>query len=128
MLLLKYKGAPSNSATVIGKYGCPGGRLDFGESPDASIVREVLEETGVKIEPKDPVGLHTWFVQKEDEHNQIVAVFRICKYISGKLKGYVSEEAKIEAAEWVDIATFNFEENVIEDDLEIINKVLKFLK
>jgi len=29
----------------------PGGKVEFGEHPDATVVREVLEETGLKIKP-----------------------------------------------------------------------------
>ncbi len=32
------------------KYICPGGRLEFGESLEAGIRREILEETGLEIE------------------------------------------------------------------------------
>jgi 8-oxo-dGTP diphosphatase len=31
-----------------GKYGCPGGKVDFGESPQTCIDRELFEETGVR--------------------------------------------------------------------------------
>lgn len=33
-----------------GKWGSPGGKLEVGESPDAAAVRELFEETGIRIE------------------------------------------------------------------------------
>jgi len=127
MLLLKYKAAPKNSEKVIGKYGCPGGRLDFGETPDEAMKRECMEEAGVEVEPGDIVGLKTWFVEipEKDMHNQIIAAFRICRYLGGKTTGYVSDEAKIEKSEWVHIDKFDFGNNCIKDDLEIIKKALE---
>ena len=35
-----------------GLYGCPGGSLELGESPERAVVREVYEETGIRLNPK----------------------------------------------------------------------------
>lgn len=32
-----------------GKFGTPGGKVDYGETPDVTIARELLEETGLHI-------------------------------------------------------------------------------
>ena len=125
VLLVKIKDAPKNSKIVIGKYGFPGGRMEFGEEPDQAIIRECREETGVTVEPKNPVELASWFVKKPNEHNQIVVIFRICDYIEGEISGYVSDEAKLEGCEWVDTNTFNFEQNLIEDNLPALKSALK---
>ena len=37
------------NAFAAGTYGVPGGRLEFGESFDETIARELLEETGMTV-------------------------------------------------------------------------------
>jgi len=125
VLLVKIKDAPKNTQVVIGKYGFPGGRIEFGEDPDQAIIRECKEETGVTVKPKNPVSMASWFVNKPGEHNQIVVIFRMCDYIEGKLSGYVSDEAKLSGCEWVDTATFNFKQQLIEDNLPAFTSALK---
>lgn len=51
----------------------PGGALDAGELPDAAVVREVEEETGVKVYPVRLVGL-TFSPNRRDD--QLVFTFR----------------------------------------------------
>jgi len=130
MLLVKYKSAPfKNTYTVEGKYGCPGGKPDFGEDLDESLIRECKDETGITVVPKDPVGLISWQVEKPDEITHMIAVFRICKAVKGKLKTFVNEkETQLEKSEWVDIKKFDFDKNLIEDEIPIVKKVFQYLK
>lgn len=39
-----------------GLWSVPGGRVEPGESPDAAVAREVLEETGLAVEVAELVG------------------------------------------------------------------------
>jgi len=48
VLLVKH--VPEKGGFWIGKYICPGGRLEFGECLEAGVRREVHEETGLEIE------------------------------------------------------------------------------
>lgn len=55
-----------------GGWSLPGGLLDHGETPADGVAREVYEETGLRIDPGDPVtyGVHP--------HSQSVdVVFRV---------------------------------------------------
>ena len=36
-----------------GTWTMPGGKIDFGQSPEEAACREVIEETGIKIDKKD---------------------------------------------------------------------------
>jgi 8-oxo-dGTP diphosphatase len=45
ILLEKRKNAPGK-----GKWSVPGGLVELGESPEQAVVREVKEETGLKVE------------------------------------------------------------------------------
>jgi ADP-ribose pyrophosphatase YjhB (NUDIX family) len=42
-----------------GSWGLPGGYVEPGESVSAAVAREVLEETGVRIEPGRLVGVYS---------------------------------------------------------------------
>ncbi len=48
VLLVKH--VPEKGGFWAGKYICPGGRLEFGETLEAGVRREVLEETGLEID------------------------------------------------------------------------------
>jgi len=39
-----------------GEWSLPGGHVDIGEDPVDTCVREVREETGIKIDPPSPIG------------------------------------------------------------------------
>ena len=127
VLLIKYDKykLKSSSGVLTAKFGFPGGRLKFGEDLDKSLISECKEETGILIKPLDPIGLSTWTVEKEDHINQIVAIFRLCKYIKGSLKRKIIDEAPIEQAEWIGIDSFDFNKNMIKTELPVLKKALK---
>jgi 8-oxo-dGTP diphosphatase len=43
--------------TTIGEYAFPGGRMEFGENPSQTIIRELFEETGLIIIQEDLIFL-----------------------------------------------------------------------
>lgn len=47
----------SNDSVYPGRYGLFGGRIEAGETPRECAVREVFEETGVRIAQSDLIGL-----------------------------------------------------------------------
>lgn len=44
-------------APAAGTWSLPGGRVEAGESPAAAVRREVLEETGLRVDVDDVVGV-----------------------------------------------------------------------
>ncbi len=52
-VIIRYNGkflfAKRLTANEYGKYGVPGGKLDFGETLEEAVRREVLEETNMKL-------------------------------------------------------------------------------
>jgi 8-oxo-dGTP diphosphatase len=64
---------PTN--TKSGRYQLPGGRLEPGESFEAGLRREVLEETGLKIEPGEPLLVGEWRPVVGGIPRQIIGMF-----------------------------------------------------
>ncbi|MDD3648423.1 MAG: NUDIX hydrolase [Candidatus Dojkabacteria bacterium] len=129
MLLVKYDSYKykSTSGVLSQRYGCPGGRIAFGEDLDNSLIRECFEETGVTILPGDPIGLSRWIVKKETELNDIIVVFRVCALVKEKMIKKVKDEADIENSKWADINTFDFDNLITKTELKIVKMALAII-
>lgn len=55
-------------------FDLPGGRMEFGETAEETVIREVREETGLVIKPICILG--SWNNVKEDF--QIIGIFYLC--------------------------------------------------
>lgn len=76
LLLLKSASEDVNPSS----FDLPGGRLQFGEKPTEAVAREVLEETGLKVEIQ---GLfNSWTFTKENF--QLVGMDFFCLYQNGE--------------------------------------------
>ncbi len=42
-----------NTETAPNTFAFPGGKMDYGESPEDGIIREIYEETGLKVKMKE---------------------------------------------------------------------------
>jgi ADP-ribose pyrophosphatase YjhB (NUDIX family) len=51
-----------------GRYLLPAGRVNAGELPDQTAVRETYEETGLRVEIEGLIGVRIW-VMDDGEHN-----------------------------------------------------------
>ncbi len=49
-----------------GKLIVPGGYVEWNETPQDALVREYLEETGIRVEPQSIIGIrfnmHDWYI------------------------------------------------------------------
>lgn len=64
----------------IGKWELPGGKFEFGESPEEAVQREVYEETGYNVEVKQIVPYSNVSVWNYKDCIQHTIVFSyICK-------------------------------------------------
>ena len=84
VLLVKRANPPDK-----GRWGFPGGKIDFGENVMQAAQRELLEETGVSGEPLQVFTAVDAFDRKPtgelSQHFLLVAV--LCRYLSGEPKG-----------------------------------------
>ncbi len=67
----------------MGYWELPGGGLDFGESPEAALRREIDEETGLTVEICEP--LRIWHHLRGDSV-QIIGMTSRCKWLSGDVR------------------------------------------
>ena len=64
-----------------GTWGLPGGHQEFGESPEATAVREVAEETGLRVVPTARLGFTDDPMPEADRH--YVTLFLACAVTAG---------------------------------------------
>lgn len=81
-ILLVQRGSRDSHAHGYGKWGLPGGWLEFGETAYDAARREVLEETGVYVRPFRPEQFTTRTEGTSDLH--IVTLFVRCEYLGGE--------------------------------------------
>jgi len=84
-VLIMKRSMKEDHAQVL--WDIPGGKIDFGEDPIDCLNREVMEESGIKIEIIKL--LRVWSFLK-DSKTQIIGITMLCKYKSGEVK--ISEE------------------------------------
>ena len=69
----KYK-----DGTTVGQFGIVGGRVEPGQRYDESLLREVMEESGLKVEIGKPFHVDEWRPVVRGEQWQIVGTFFEC--------------------------------------------------
>lgn len=81
-VLLVRRARPPNA----GKWALPGGKIDFGESIESAVLRELFEETMVRAEVRQVFNAIDVFDRKDDgtlrQHFILIAV--LCSWISGE--------------------------------------------
>ena len=84
-----------------GSWSVPGGHLDFGESIETGVQREVLEETGIKISNIKIAGITNDIFKKENKH--YITIWVTSKWKSGEPK--IKEPDKFLDMGWYDFKT-----------------------
>ncbi len=99
--------AERNLGSQHGLYGLAGGRMGMNESFDQALHREVLEETGLKVDILYPIYVGEWTPVIMGCPCHIVALFNICRATTTKVK--LSQEH--DDYQWIekkDVARFDF--------------------
>ena len=87
-----------------GQWSLPGGLIDLGETLHKAVAREVLEETGLVVEPVELVELLDRIHREGDRvrYHYVIADY-LCRVIGGTLLA----ASDADAVRWVDRAEWN---------------------
>lgn len=114
ILLIKRKNNPYKD-----KWALPGGFVEYGEKVEESVVREVLEETGLKTKITNLVGVYS--DPNRDPRGHTVTVVYLLELLEGSLKGGDdANDAKF--FDINDLPELSFDHDVI------INDVIRMVK
>jgi 8-oxo-dGTP diphosphatase len=101
-VLLSVRHAPG-VAGLHRKWELPGGKIEFGETPDRALVREIREEIGIEIDPLRLLPyLQTNIWEYEHVVQQVVLAGYECQLKSG------NEPLESEDVRWFDIDAIDF--------------------
>lgn len=86
VLLVKH--VPQRGGFWQGRWICPGGRLERGESIAEGIAREVWEETGLRIELREPLTPFERIVPGEEGDTQLHVIYidHLARVVGGALR------------------------------------------
>lgn len=91
------------SEPLKGHWTLPGGVLEVGESLAEGVTREVLEETGLQVEPIELIELLDRIHREENRvrYHYVIADY-LCRVTGGKLQASSDADAVrwVERAEW----------------------------
>lgn len=85
-----------------GWYSVPAGHVEAGELPLGGLMREVLEELGIAIDPKDARLVHTMYRTKHDETGDRVDLFFEVTKWSGEIMN--QEPHKCDDIRWFPVS------------------------
>jgi len=67
-----------------GLWSLPGGFIEYDETVEEALVREVREETGLNVKPTKVVGIYS--KPTRSPHKHIITICYICSIVGGRIK------------------------------------------
>ena len=109
-----------------GKWTMPGGGMEWGETPEATAIREVEEETGLKVRVGPVLGVFSrWYTEEEAASGRaghVIGPVYVAIGVSGQLRKDFPP-GTTDAAEW-----FTVEEVRGLSRVELLDFVLDLLR
>ena len=103
ILLAKRK---SDSLLEANKWELPGGKVEFQETPEAALAREIKEELGITIKVGSIHAVVSHNNQNGEEAYHIILLVYLADYVSGEVQNLDVQDSK-----WVsksDLAALDF--------------------
>ena len=90
------------TTTQAGKWTLPGGGIEFGEDPEETMVREVLEETGLQVRPTGLAGVDSHAFENSDGLMHAIRILYHTEIVGGALAN--ERDGSTDQAAWVTAA------------------------
>jgi 8-oxo-dGTP diphosphatase len=85
--------------TNSGSWTLPGGGIEFGESPEEAMVREVHEETGFHVVALNLLGINSFTIKKDTRHFHSIQIVYLADIIDGELR--YEEQGSTDRCAWM---------------------------
>jgi len=85
------------------KLDFPGGKAEFGETPEETVVREVREETGLSVKPVELIPyIHTNIWKTNKVNLSVILICFICKLVNEDPR-VINSSRELDKLRWMDI-------------------------
>lgn len=97
-----------------GRWVVPGGTVELGETLEQALVREVEEETGLLVRPREVVAVFDRILREADRVDyHYVIVDYLCDYVSGEARA-ASDAEDVAMVAQADLAAYDLPEKALE--------------